>query len=187
MWSVLGVSTNLLYLVTLWLLVSSLRHFICKQLNSNSLTATCSLKEVLRFWRYIKTTMMSKGFFRGQKRMANSKRQGNGIDTFYRETQDTKQTTGSLNNINFNSINELSNIWSYIRKTLTSEKSIILYNLFLTITVFFWQFMYQKRILTRYSFQKWFPYQLNCTVIFLFYSWKSGWLIIFFPTILIIR
>ena len=69
--------------------------------------------------------------------MANSKRQGNGIDTFYRETQDTKQTTGSLNNINFNSINELSNIWSYIRKTLTSEKSIILYNLFLTITVFF--------------------------------------------------
>lgn len=34
--------------------------------------------------------MMSKGFFREQKRMANSKRQGNGIDTFYRETQDTQ-------------------------------------------------------------------------------------------------
>ena len=154
MWSVLGVSTNLLYLVTLWLLVSSLRHFICKQLNSNSLTATCSLKEVLRFqrgsfrdfkevlWkRFWKQQWWAKAFLESKKGWLIQKdrvqKKGNGIDTFYRDTRHTKQTTGSLNNINFNSINEFSNIWSYIRKTLTSEKSIILYNLFLTITVFF--------------------------------------------------
>lgn len=82
MLSVSCVSTNLLCLVTLWLLVSSLRRFICKQLNSHSLTATCPWKEVLRVWRYIKTISPSleeslnneRRLIREQERMANLKR-----------------------------------------------------------------------------------------------------------------